>query len=59
MTNGKQIRLSPDTMKELKKMGKPFESVDDCLQRLISCDCVQGEMKKQLEKDDDEEDDNS
>ena len=54
MTNGKQVRLSPDTMKQLQTMGKPFESVDDCLQRLISCDCVKSEMKKQIEVDEDE-----
>jgi len=50
MANGKQVRLSTNTMKQLKEIGEPFESVDDCLQRLVNCSCVKTEMKKLAEK---------
>jgi len=38
-------------------MGEPFESVDDCLRRILSCDCIQREIKKQQENDDEALDD--
>ena len=52
MTNTNRVTLSKGTINKLKKMGEPFESVDDCLKRILSCDCIQREMKKQQENDD-------
>ena len=43
-----RVTLSDDTINQLEKVGKPFESVDDCLKRVLSCDCVQKEMKKDV-----------
>ena len=54
--NGKQARLSPETMDALREVGKPFESVDDCLQRVLGCSCVKKEMKNQNEGDEVEDD---
>ena len=48
---GKQIRLSQDTMSELKKIGEPFETVDDCLKRVLGCSCVKKEMREQAESE--------
>jgi len=53
LTNTNRITLSKGTVNKLKKMGEPFESVDDCLKRILSFDCIQKEMKKQNEKQDD------
>ena len=54
MTKGNRITLSDDTKNGLAKLAKPFESVDDCLQRVLTCKCVQKEMEKQ-EKDEGKE----
>lgn len=43
---GDRITISQETKDGLAKFAKPFESVDDCLKRLITCDCVQNEMKQ-------------
>jgi len=55
LTNTNRVTLSKGTVNKLKKMGEPFESVDDCLKRILSCDCIKREMKKQQENDDVEE----
>ena len=52
MANTNRVTLSKGTVNKLKKMGEPFESVDDCLRRILSCDCIQREIKKQQENDD-------
>lgn len=44
--NGKQIRLSGETLEKLKTIGKPFESVDDCLQRILEQSCIKNENQK-------------
>lgn len=43
---GKQIRLDKDAMKKLEEVGRPFESVNDCVKRVLSCSCVKEEMNK-------------
>ena len=47
MSNGKRITLPKETLNGLAKFAKPFESPEDCINRMIKCDCVQNEMKKQ------------
>lgn len=47
MTQGKRITLPKETMKDLSKFAKPFETPEDCISRMIKCDCIQGEMEKQ------------
>lgn len=47
MSNGKRITLPKETIKGLAKFAKPFESPEDCINRMIKCDCVQNEMEKQ------------
>ena len=42
-----RVTISNDTINKLEKMGKPFESIDSCLNRILSCSCVEKEMKKQ------------
>jgi hypothetical protein len=43
---GDRITISQETKNGLAKFAKPFESEDDCLKRILSCSCVQDEMKK-------------
>ena len=45
MVKGKRVTISPDTKDSLAKMAKPFETIDECLQRLISCECVKNKME--------------
>ena len=42
----KNVRLDNDVIKSLAKTRQGFESPKDCLRRLLSCSCVQEEMKK-------------
>jgi len=46
----KNVRLDNDVMKTLAKARQGFESPNDCLKRLLSCGCVQDELKKQQDK---------
>ena len=43
---GDRITISQETKNGLAKFAKPFESADDCLKRILSCSCVQDEIKK-------------
>ena len=45
MVKGERVTISPDTKASLSKMAKPFETVDECLQRLISCECIKNEIE--------------
>ena len=47
MNQGKRITLPKETVNGLAKFAKPFESPEDCISRMIKCDCIQGEMEKQ------------
>ena len=51
--NGKQVRISGETLEKLKTVGQPFESVDECLKRVLGCSCVSDEMKQQPESQED------
>ena len=42
----KNVRLDNDVINSLAKTRLGFESPNDCLRRLLSCSCVQEEMKK-------------
>ena len=46
MTTGKRVTISENTVKGLAKIAKPFESPEDCIQRILSCKCVRNEMAK-------------
>lgn len=35
----KQYRISNETLEKLKEQGKPFESVDECLARILKKPC--------------------
>lgn len=35
-----RVSLSEDTLNQLSKVGKPFETVDDCLQRILDAECT-------------------
>ena len=52
MVKSERINISPETKNGLSQFAKPFESVDDCLKRIIQCDCLKDEMKKQVEHPD-------
>jgi len=54
MTNKNRVTLSDNTIKQLKEVGEPFESVDDCLKRILGCDCIKNEMEKQTSKEQEE-----
>lgn len=43
---GDRITISPETKDGLAKFAKPFESIDDCLKRLITRDCIQNAIKQ-------------
>ena len=45
MVKGERVTISQDTKNSLSKIAKPFESVDDCLQRLISFECVKNKIE--------------
>ncbi len=45
MVKGERVTISTDTKASLAKMAKPFESVDECLKRLISLECVKNEIE--------------
>ena len=53
--NGKQARLSPEVMKKLKDVGQPFETVDDCLKRVLGCSCIKEEMTEKQDNEDKED----
>lgn len=55
--NSRRVTLSNGTMKRLGKFAKPFESPEDCIKRIVNCDCVQEEMKKPVTNDKKNEDD--
>jgi len=46
MPIGKLVRVSPDTLEKLGKLARPFESPNDCINRLLSSrSCVPREPK--------------
>ena len=51
MNQSKQVRISGETLEKLKTVGQPFESIDDCLKRVLGCSCVTTEMKQGSELD--------
>jgi len=51
MSKGKRVTIPENTLKDLAKMAKPFESPEDCIKRILSCKGVKKEMNEQ-EKDD-------
>ena len=50
----KRVTVSDDTIQKMEPLAKPFESVDDCLQRILECSCIKKEMKKGKQEKDDE-----
>ena len=36
MPEGKLVRIAPSTMEKLGKLAKPFESPNECIERLLS-----------------------
>lgn len=49
MTNeqkSKNVRLDNDVITTLASVRRGFETPNDCLKRLLSCDCVQKEINK-------------
>ena len=55
----KNVRLDNDVMKTLAKARQDFESPNDCLKRLLSCACVQEEIKNPQEKQESEPEEES
>lgn len=45
--NGKRITLSDETINKLAPIAEPFETIDECMSRVLGCKCVQKEMKKE------------
>jgi len=52
---GKTVRIDPETMEELEKRGKPFESVNDCVKRILHDDRCAGSNLNQDEEPKEEE----
>ena len=50
MATKNRVSLSDETLNQLTKIGKPFESVDDCLQRILDKDCVNKETQESTEE---------
>jgi len=50
---GKRVTLSEETKNGLAEVAQPFETPDECINRMLSCACVKKELKKQNEKQDD------
>ena len=50
----KRVTLSTGTIDKLKPISKPFESLEECIERLANCDCIQNEMETQNDDVDDE-----
>ena len=57
MAKGNRITLSNETKNELAELAKPFETPDECINRLLSCNCVKEEMKEENEKSLEEDND--
>ena len=52
MPSGKLVRISEDTMEKLKDHGKPFETPNECINRLLGSRCNQN--KKDVGNDGEE-----
>lgn len=54
MVEGKLVRIAPNTMEKLGKVAKPFESPNDCIDRLLSgspCEKTQSENQDESQED--------
>lgn len=56
--NSKTVRLTQDTMDRLEKVGKPFETPNDCINRVLDGNCV-SESKTNNEKTEEEDESES
>lgn len=55
--NSKTVRLTQGTMDKLEKVGKPFETPNECINRILDCTC-DSELKtnnKETEEEDESE----
>lgn len=57
MQKARNVKLTEDTLNGLEEMGKPFESVNQCIQRLLAKNCVS--VSKTNNKETEEEGDES
>ena len=58
MAQSKTVRLTEDTMERLKDIGKPFETPNDCINRVLDGNCV-SELKTNNEKTEEEDESES